>query len=301
MGEKMLGTYDQLISDYCRETFQRMDINMLMGHRVTKVNPTSVEVVDVKTGESKTISFGMCVWASGIRPNSVSLELAKKVQGTRMLEVDPCLRVRGAEGSMFALGDCAKITQPKLVASAGEWFEKFDKNKDGYLSEAEFKVFIEQTRKEKPHLQAHLGHASAEALFRKSTTDPIMTRDLFEKTLAEVDSQLKMLPPTAQVATQQGCYLAKVINTVKFEELGNPDGFTPTFEYKHAGSMVYLGSEKAGIEMPVMGASNVMTGVLTYIIWKGVYWSKSLSGRAKFNLIIDWARSWFLGRDTSRF
>merc|ERR1719183_1614445 len=105
----------------------------------------------------------MCVWASGVRPNQVSLEIATEVQGSRILEVDGNLRVRGAEGSIFGLGDCAKITLPSMKAEAKALFEKADLNKDGVLSRSEFDLMIEQARKDYPQLEAYLGHASETA------------------------------------------------------------------------------------------------------------------------------------------
>ncbi|MFS7963206.1 putative NADH:ubiquinone reductase (non-electrogenic) [Helianthus anomalus] len=45
----------------------------------------------------------------------------------------------------------------------------------------------------------------------------------FKKALSEVDTKMKSLPPTAQVAAQQGEYLAKCFNRMKECE-ENPEG-----------------------------------------------------------------------------
>merc|ERR1711988_585263 len=120
----------------------------------------------------------------------------------------------------------------------------------------------------------------------------------FEQVLQEVDRKLKLLPPTAQVAAQQGQYLASIINTVPFHKLGHPEGFTPAFEYDHQGSMAYVGGEAAVIESPIFGVSS---GLLTYMMWKGVYWGKSISLTMKVNMAFDWMKVQCLGRDISRF
>merc|ERR1712113_458320 len=164
---------------------------------------------------------------------------------------------------------------------------------------------METARKQYPHLEAYLGHCrdhSLKAMYTsigedKTKPTPV-TLEMFEAALMEVDKELKMLPPTAQVAAQQGEYLAQILNNVKFEDLGNDGGFEPAFEYNHAGSMAYIGGEHAVIDSPVFGISS---GLLTYVLWKGVYWGKSVSFTMKLNMCFDWAKSWFLGRDTSRF
>jgi NADH dehydrogenase FAD-containing subunit len=298
MTDKMLGTYDKVISEYTSKRFSKQDIEMFTEHQVKRVNEKSVEVLDLKTNELKELPFGMCVWASGVRPVNVTLNMAKDVQGSRMLEVDHNLRVRGAEGSIFALGDCARVTTPTMKAAASKLFHDADINKDGILQPGEFKVFIESARKEFPHLEAYLGETAKEANLKTLSASGGITLEVFEAALSEVDREIKMLPPTAQVAGQQGAYLAKILNGVPFEELGHQDGYEPTFHYNHAGSMAYVGGEAAVIDSPVFGVS---TGLLTYVMWKGAYWGKSVSIRMKVGMAFDWCRSWFLGRDTSRF
>jgi len=299
MTSRMLGTYDKVIQDYCAKQFKKHDIEMLTEHRVTKVNAKSVEAVCTRTGETVVLPFGMCVWASGVRPNTVSLDLAKAIQGSRMLEVDGNLRVLGAEGSIFALGDCAKITHPTMRAAAHDLFDKADVNKDGVLDAKEFQAMMENARKDFPHFEAYLGHVCNESISNMyKSFGKAVTYEMFEKAVAEVDKELKMLPPTAQVATQQGVYLSKILNRVDMADLGHKEGFKPEFEYSHAGSMAYIGGEHAAIDAPGLGVS---TGLITYIMWKGVYWGKSVSWPMKYSMLTDWARSWFLGRDTSRF
>jgi len=309
MTPHMLGTYEKTIQQYTAERFKKQDIETFTEHQVKKVNEKSVEVLCLKTKELKEIPFGMCVWASGVRPNTVSLDIAAEVQGSRMLEVDHNLRVRGAEGSIFALGDCARVSSPGLHAQAAQLFEVADINKDGELQRDEFLAFIEMARKKFPHLEAYLGEANKEAeramyLKAEASGDASwretkgITLDVFEAALAEVDKEIKIYPPTAQVAGQQGAYLATILNGVAYEELGNKEGFAPTFEYSHAGSMAYVGGEAAVIDSPIFGVS---TGILSYLMWKGAYWGKSVSVRMKVGMAFDWTKSWFLGRDTSRF
>lgn len=297
MTDRMLGTYDKVIQKVCADRFKKLDIAMLTGHQVKKVNNNSVEVLDLKTKTLKELPFGMCVWASGVKPNSVSLELAKEVQGSRILEVDGNLRVLGGEGSLFGLGDCAKVTMPAMRAKAREIFDKADVNKDGKLSVKEFESMIEQARKDYPQLESYLSEASKASTLSKQLEAGGITPEEFENACAEIDKEMRMLPPTAQVAAQQGEYLAKILNSVPYADLAHPSGFEPHFQYNHMGSMAYIGGEHAAIDSPIFG---IQSGLITYIMWKGIYFGKSVSTAMKIGLLFDWAKTWFLGRDTSR-
>jgi NADH dehydrogenase FAD-containing subunit len=267
------------------------------------VNESSIEVMDLKTQQPKTLPFGMCVWASGVRPNDVSLDLAKHF-GTRMLEVDASLRVKGSGGSIFALGDCAKITVPSMKADVKELFEKADTNKDGILSEVEFMPMMEDAMNKYPQMENFLAGAVTKKKLRtlyrlnvskaKAAIMPGITPDMLEATLTEIDREIKMLPPTAQVAAQQGAYLGQVLSEVPYEALGHADGFDPHFKYNHQGSMAYVGNHKAVIDSPQLGN---LKGVVTGVMWKGAYWAKSVSLRCKILMAFYWGRTHTVGRD----
>lgn len=159
---------------------------------------------------------------------------------------------------------------------------------------------IEKARFQFPQMEAFLGHVKDEALGKfydkHSQEDGITTEDL-EAALAEIDKELRMLPPTAQVAAQQGKYLAKLLSGVPYEHLGRKADLDLPFEYSHAGSMAYVGGDRAVIESPLLGVS---TGLVTMMLWRGAYWSKSVSLRCKVLIAFDWLKAYFLGRDSSR-
>lgn len=312
MGNRVLSTYDQKCSAYTEKRFAKDDIDVLTQHQVKKVNKSSIEVMDLTKQELKEIPFGMCVWASGVKPNDISLELAKSF-GTRMLEVDGSLRVKGSNGSIFALGDCAKMSLPSMKANAKELFEQADKNKDNVLTEDEFVPMMKAVKAKYGQLSHFLGEVNQknlETMYRMSATRMPhkanvikaggfgLTQDMFEQVLGEVDKEIKMLPPTAQVAAQQGTYLGRVLSEVPYEGLKHPDGFDPNFKYDHQGSMAYVGSHCAVIESPILG---VMKGFFTGVMWKGAYWAKSVSLRSKILMAFYWGRTHLLGRDVSRF
>lgn len=142
--------------------------------------------------------------------------------------------------------------------------------------------------------------------------------------------------PTAQVATQQGIYLAGLFNQLahaedlesdigKLEALVNEATDEPgrktilseietrtrklrrtksllPFEYSHQGSLAYIGSEKAVADLSFWGqASNFATGGrLTYLFWRSAYISMCFSTRNRVLVIMDWLKVKIFGRDVSR-
>ena len=114
--------------------------------------------------------------------------------------------------------------------------------------------------------------------------------------------------PTAQVASQQGTYLARLFNTMavtngleadiaalkakpeteevkaslveKTKQLSRVKLMKP-FEYSHQGSLAYIGSDKAVADLPFgfKGGNVAAGGQLTYYFWRSAYLSKLFSLR----------------------
>ncbi|KAK9465776.1 pyridine nucleotide-disulfide oxidoreductase-domain-containing protein [Lipomyces arxii] len=141
--------------------------------------------------------------------------------------------------------------------------------------------------------------------------------------------------PTAQVATQQGAYLARLFNTMAktqaleeeiahLEDLGHATGVVEDkkaiaseieskakvlrrskrlmpFQYTHQGSLAYIGSDKAIADV-TWGEGNNLTssGQLTYLFWRSAYVSMVFSTRNKMLVIMDWLKVKMFGRDVSR-
>jgi NADH:ubiquinone reductase (non-electrogenic) len=99
------------------------------------------------------------------------------------------------------------------------------------------------------------------------------------------------LPMTAQVAQQQGAYLAKAIA----RRMDGKD--VPPFTYKHYGMLAYVGSHRALADL-----SNVKwKGFLTFLFWRSVYLTRLVSWKNKILVVFDWMKTLVFGRDLSRF
>ncbi|KAK4504840.1 hypothetical protein PRZ48_002803 [Zasmidium cellare] len=140
--------------------------------------------------------------------------------------------------------------------------------------------------------------------------------------------------PTAQVAGQEGAFLARLFNQMakteeiesKLKDLSEEQGKAPNkesrdkvfeeikdlqrrlrrvkqmgpFEYSHQGSLAYIGSEKAVADISWLTGNLASGGQLTYLFWRSAYLSMCFSTRNRVLVFMDWLKSYIFGRDVSR-
>ncbi|KAI8889825.1 FAD/NAD(P)-binding domain-containing protein [Backusella circina FSU 941] len=134
------------------------------------------------------------------------------------------------------------------------------------------------------------------------------------------DATATKYAPTAQVAAQQGKYIARVLRQLhQIEVLSNQIENTKNaeerdkklrklkkaadikpFHYSHQGSLCYVGSDKAIADLPFGPGNLASGGVATYAFWRSAYISNLFSARNKWLVITDWMKKTLLGRDISR-
>ncbi|MEW5311892.1 MAG: hypothetical protein WDW38_003569 [Sanguina aurantia] len=113
------------------------------------------------------------------------------------------------------------------------------------------------------------------------------------------------LPALAQVAEQQGRYLAGVLN----EEAKPPaasSGVTrkppSEFVYKHLGSMASMGGASAILDIGVSkGRSVSMAGFVSWLAWRSAYLTRLGSVSKRLNVAFNWTMTLIFGRDLSRW
>ncbi|CAM9266290.1 unnamed protein product [Scytosiphon promiscuus] len=114
------------------------------------------------------------------------------------------------------------------------------------------------------------------------------------------------LGPLAQVADQQGKYLAKSFSKGTIQD----DADTPPFNYRHLGSMAQVGDWKAIADFKGIGGGDgggkaasgpVLEGLLAFATWRSAYWTKTVSIANKALIPMHWFKAWAFGRDISRF
>lgn len=99
------------------------------------------------------------------------------------------------------------------------------------------------------------------------------------------------LPATAQVAQQQGEYLARALAR---ELRGKP---VDPFRFRSAGMLAYIGGSRALADLPHVKWG----GRGAWIFWRSVYLTKLVSPANKAKVLFDWIKAALFGRDLSRF
>lgn len=314
-GDHILNTFDERISRFAEQKFQRDGVEVKTGCRVLKVQKKAIVVKEKSSGKDIEIPYGMVVWSTGIGTRPFVAEFMQQIgqSDRRALATDEWLRVKGCENT-YALGDCATIEQRKLMEDVAYLFTLADKDNSGTLTAKDFKDAMELLRERYPQINIYLQRQhirDVTKILDTSGTDapgsPILLDiEKFKKAIKQVDSQMKALPATAQVAAQQGEYLAQCFNHRAKCAL-EPEGplrvrgegrhqFQP-FLYKHFGQFAPLGGEQAAAELP---GDWVSIGRSTQWLWYSVYASKQVSWRTRALVVFDWTKRFIFGRDSSR-
>ncbi|EEF37704.1 external alternative NAD(P)H-ubiquinone oxidoreductase B2, mitochondrial [Ricinus communis] len=313
--DHILGMFDKRITEFAEEKFRRDGIDVKLGSMVVKVSDKEISTKVRGNGETSSIPYGMVVWSTGIGTHPVIRDFMGQVGQTnrRALATDEWLRVEGCN-DVYALGDCATVNQRKVMEDISAIFKKADKDNSGTLTAKEFQEVINDICERYPQVELYLKNKKMRNivdLLKEDKGDVAkesieLNIEEFKTAVSEVDSQMKYLPATAQVASQQGTYLATCFNRMEEAEK-NPEGplrfrgegrhrFRP-FRYKHLGQFAPLGGEQTAAQLP---GDWVSIGHSTQWLWYSVYASKQVSWRTRALVVTDWTRRFIFGRDSSR-
>lgn len=243
--------------------------------------------------------FGLCVWSTGIEPLPLVKDLCKTLASKgqtniRALIVDNNLIVKGTS-NIFAIGDCSTLERRHLKDHLENLFTEADTDHSGELSWHEFHDFIRNVSKMYPQLEVY--NQRMVEVFQELDIDKSgsLSFDEFRALLARADSEVTVLPSTAQVASQEGHYIGQELNLLaKNNQLDN----IPSFRYQHKGSFAALGGSEAVGEVPGMIKGG---GFQVWLLWRGIYLSKQFTITNMMLLSFDWIRTSLFGRDISRF
>ncbi|EIE19302.1 nucleotide-binding domain-containing protein [Coccomyxa subellipsoidea C-169] len=334
--DHVLSTYDREISTYTASEFSRRGrclegIDLVLNSRVASVAPNKVIVVNSQTNSTNEIPFGACVWATGVAMHPLIKQLQERLpEGSqthfRSIVTDQYLRVLGSGGSIYAIGDAATIQQActhclplesKALSHSEELFDQADVSKDGKLQLSEVRDILRKSSEDYSHFAEHARFLDGKygglkrwnsmvgKLVKKRTDgtpvsalgeDTELDKDAFREIIGKIDQGLRALPATAQVAKQQGEYVAKLLSKGKGTP-GKPITGFKGFRYGHKGSLAYVGRDKAVMDVPAIGP---VFGYTAGVMWKGFETYSQISLRNILLVSSDWVRTKLFGRDISR-
>eukprot|EP00978_Attheya_sp_CCMP212_P029892 scaffold107976_cov51-Attheya_sp.AAC.1 len=139
------------------------------------------------------------------------------------------------------------------------------------------------------------------------------------------EGNLEYLPQTAQVAGQQGAYIARLLSrgydtNRAIPVLTQDNGFikqdpltniwlelrgiwtAPTFSFLNLGLLAYVGGGEALSQVQI-GDVKVLksAGSVAFLLWRSVYLVKQVASRNRILVTFDWIKSALFGRDVTRF
>ena len=100
------------------------------------------------------------------------------------------------------------------------------------------------------------------------------------------------LPPTAQIASQQGTYVATRLNQSSHNDFKEaPWEKHLKFSWANKGQMAFVGKKVAVLETPGKHKPFSFKGVMPWMVWKGFYFGRQFSARNRIIIAADWIRS----------
>lgn len=317
----ILNTYSEKISEYAEKKFDRDAVDVVVNARVKEVKPDSVTYTVKHEGgkvTEHTIPSGMTLWSTGIAMSPFTRRMTQILPNQSHLKallVDSQLRVKGTpQGTVYALGDASTIDS-RLIDYLYDFVDRVDTDHDGKLSFQEFSQLANDVGKKFPLASKHF--SKLQDMFDTYDTDHDGALQLNEIANMFIETQSKMtaLPATAQVASQQGAYLARKLN--KFAKLREKGPSIPEskaddpiedyddlhyrpFNYHNMGSLAYIGNA-AAFDLPLPEPiGSFAGGLVAMYMWRSFYLSEQVSTRTRMLLLNDYIRRGIWGRDISR-
>jgi len=311
--DDLLSSYDRKVSEFTKSVLEQSRVEVLAGVRVTEVRKDAVVCKNKATKEEFVVPSSLTLWSTGVKPGrlveDVIAAIPEQTKRSGLL-VDKSMLAYGTS-NVYALGDCATLQVGNaMIDELSSLFGEADVDGNGSLDKAELLSLFSRINEAKPRVYPHaeVFRSKIDEDFDEIDADGSGALDIdeFKALLSDVDSGLRTLPPTAQVAGQQGSFLASQFNG----ETAKP------FKYFHKGSMAYIGQEKAAAQVsmlknllpetlqervPLLGEDIILTGRPAELVWKLLYLDMQISTRNKLQVGFDWTKAIIFGRDTSRF
>lgn len=298
-GNMILNTFDKKISAYATEKMKSLPgMDVRINNRVLEVTKDSVVVLDKDTKQQTVIPCGTCVWSTGIVPLPISREISKKLnQNSRNgIAVDPHLQAIGAN-NIYAIGDCSVVEEKRLKEKSAQLFFEADLDGDKTVDMNELKVWSRKTAQEYPQLLGILKNVKKS--FREADVDNsgFLDEDEFRRLLENLDCSVRAFPTTAQVASQEGVYVGRLLK--KKLNSSNPEALQAApFVYHQVASFAKIGKIDAVADVNGVAKGG---GIGAFLLWKGVYLGYQQTWSNVASVGFDWLKKFVFGRSANEF
>jgi len=311
----ILNTYDEALSKYAEARFARDQIEVLTNSRVKEVKPDRIIFTqNTEDGSlvTKELPMGFCLWSTGVSQAELCQRIAAKLgpaqTNRHALETDTHLRLNGTPlGDVYAIGDCATVqnnSADNIISFLRGLAFKHGKDPETLeLTFSEWRNVASEVKRKFPQAVSHLKRL--DKLFEQFDKDQSGTLNFGElrELLKQIDSKLTSLPATAQRANQQGIYLAHKFNKLahcapglsrnEVRDGDVDDACYKAFEYRHLGSLAYIGNSAI---FDLGSGWGFTGGVWAVYAWRSAYFAQSVGFRTKFLMMMDWFKRGLFGR-----
>ncbi|SBT70925.1 type II NADH:ubiquinone oxidoreductase, putative [Plasmodium malariae] len=285
-GNNLLPTFTQSISDFTKNNFKNLNINVLTNYYVTEVDEQYFTIQSsVNKNEKKKIPYGLIIWASGLAQTPLVNNFLKKIPeqvNNKILNVNSQLNVIGINtNNIFAIGDCKKIQPLQLHQHTNEIIQFLNCSK---LTSDTLKIKAEKLSMTFPQVSE-----SKWDYIKNKTGD--MNEQQFHDYLYQIDQHYKSPSPTAQNAKQEARYLSHVFNHILPGK--NDQLLIPSFQEKWKGSLAYIGNHQAVANLPFY---EIKGGLFSFTFWRMVYIQLLLTWKTRYFFFVDSLRTRICGR-----
>ena len=266
---QLLGSFDGRLREFAARNLVSAGVHLVKGV-VKECRRTEIELTN-----GQIIPFGLCVWSTGVGPTpfTLSLPFAKTTKGR--IAVDENLRVMRPESKE------ATDAEPKHMS---------DVKMDGAIGD------VDET-------SIKAGSGSGSGTTKKQQA--LAYTNIFA--LGDCSANMQTpLPALAQVAEQQGKYLAKTLNSGSFideVEISPEKGSKKAngFVYRSMGSMATVGDHSAIIELQRPRGTLSWAGFSSFLAWRSAYLTRLGTMKARIFVAFNWTYVLLFGRDVSRW
>ncbi|PNW72560.1 hypothetical protein CHLRE_16g691552v5 [Chlamydomonas reinhardtii] len=268
---ELLGSFDASLREYAARKLIQGGVLLRKGI-VHEVTPREVVLKD-----GTVLPYGLCIWSTGVGPTPFSLSLPFAKTAVGRIAVDKYMRV---------------LAPPSPTATS--------------TSAANPAPATSQPQQSEPTSQTPAGSTGKVPGLLADESDTPSTAGLAPVphvyALGDVCANPdKPLPALAQVAEQQGRYLARVLNELA---RGPPHGVPQhtEFVYRQLGAMATVGGHSAVLELGDAGRRHLsLAGFLSWVAWRSAYLTRLGSIPKRLAVAFDWSITMIFGRDLSRW